>query len=308
MRLPDPTDPTDPTDHTPMKLLEEDFIRKLDMLSMVGRTVVNGRIKGEQRSRRRGVSSEFAEHRDYSPGDDTRFIDWNIYGRLDRLFLKLFFEEEDLQVSILIDASRSMTYGQPSKFDYARRLAAALGYIAAAGGDRVCISAFSSDGTSALDPFRGKRQVWRMFDFLENLQPGGATCLGAACKAFALRHRRRGFTIVISDFLDENGYEEALRCFIARNQDVFALHVLSREELEPQLAGDLKLLDCETADAAEVSVHAALLKSYRATVNAFCRGLNDYCGKRGLGYLFAATDTPFEQFVLNYLRRAGLVR
>ena len=291
-----------------MKLLEEDFIRKLDMLTMVSRKVVVGRIKGEQRSRRRGASSEFAEHRDYSPGDDTRFIDWNIYGRLDRLFLKLFYEEEDLQVSILIDSSLSMGYGTPSKFDYARRLAAALGYIAASSGDRVTISAFSAGSRTSLRPFRGKRQVWRMFEFLEHLEPFGGTSLAAACKDFAILNRRRGFTIIISDFLDDAGYEDALRFFLARNQDVFVLHLLGRDEIAPQLAGDLKLLDCETGDTTEVSVHSGLLKTYKNTLNAFCRGLKDYCGRRGLGYLFAATDTPFEQFVLDYLRRSGLVR
>ena len=291
-----------------MKLLEEDFIRKLDMLSVVSRKVVAGRIKGEKRSRRRGVSSEFAEHRDYSPGDDTRFIDWNIYGRLDRLFLKLFFVEEDLQVSILVDASQSMQFGAHNKFDYARRLAAALGYIAASGGDRVCVSAFSADRTESLTPFRGKRNVWRMFDFLQDLAPSGGTSLAAACKNFAAQNRRRGFTIIISDFLDDAGYEDALRFFVARNQDVFALHLLSREEIAPQLTGDLKLLDCETGDATEVSISGTLLKTYKNTLNTFCRGLKDYCGTRGLGYLFAPTDTPFEQFVLNYLRRSGLVR
>jgi len=181
-----------------MKLLDESFIRKLDMLSIVSRKVIVGRIRGEKRSKRRGVSSEFAEHRDYSPGDDTRFIDWNIYGRLNRLFLKLFYEEEDLHVSILIDASRSMDYGSPNKFDYARRLAAALGYIAAAGLDRVSLRAFSEDVDERLAPFRGKRQVWRMFSFLENLRCSGATSMQDACRRAALQARGKGITIIIS--------------------------------------------------------------------------------------------------------------
>jgi hypothetical protein len=291
-----------------MKLLDESFIRKLDMLSIVSRKVIVGRMRGEQRSKRRGASSEFAEHRDYSPGDDTRFIDWNIFGRLNRLFLKLFFEEEDLHVSILVDASKSMDYGSASKFDYARRLAAALGYIAAAGFDRVSISAFSDHVEECLGPFRGKQHVWRMFDFLENLTASGGTSLAAACKTFALQNRGKGVTILISDFLDESGYEDALRFFISRSQDTFVLHVLSREELSPGFTGDLKLLDCETSDEAEVSISAALIKTYKKTASTFCRGLRDYCGSRGLGYLFAATDMPFEQLVLNYLRRLGLVR
>ena len=291
-----------------MKLLDEDFIRKLDVLSVVSRKVIAGHMRGEKRSKRRGVSSEFAEHRNYSPGDDTRFIDWNIYGRPSRLFLKLFYEEEDLHVSILVDASESMNYGSPNKFDYALRLAAALGYIAASGSDRVSISAFSDSISDTLRPFRGKGQVWRMFDFLEGLSPSGGTSLAAACKTFAVQSHGKGITIVVSDFLDENGYDEALRYFVARNQDLFVLHLLSRDEISPELAGDLKLFDCETGAETEVSISGPLMKTYKKTVNTFCRGLKNYCGSRGLGYLFAATDTPFEQLVLNYLKRIGLVK
>ncbi len=291
-----------------MKLLDEEFIRKLDMLSVVSRKVIVGRMKGEQRSKRRGISSEFAEHRNYSPGDDIRFIDWNIYGRLNRLFLKLFYEEEDLHVSILIDASESMNYGSPNKFDYARRFAAALGYIAASNSDRVGISAFSDSVNDTLRPFRGKSKTWRMFDFLERLEPSGETSLADACKHFAVYNRGKGVTIIISDFLDESGYEEALRFFVACNQDIFVLHLLSRDEITPEVTGDLKLLDCETGSETEISISATLLKTYRKNVNAFCRGLKDHCGSRGLGYLFTATDTPFEQLVLNYLRRIGLVK
>jgi uncharacterized protein (DUF58 family) len=291
-----------------MKLLDEDFIRKLDMLSVVSRKVIIGRLKGEKRSKRRGVSSEFAEHRNYSPGDDTRFLDWNIYGRLNSLFLKLFYEEEDLHVSILVDASESMNYGSPKKFDYARRLAASLGYIAASGSDRVTISAFSDNVDDRLKPFRGKAQVWRMFDFLESLESSGGTSLAASCRNFAVQSRGKGVTIIISDFLDEGGYDEALRFFVAHNQDVFVLHLLSRDEVSPELTGDLKLFDCETGAETEVSISGALLKTYDKNVKTFCRGLKDYCGRRGIGYLFAATDTPFEQLVLNYLRRIGLVK
>jgi len=291
-----------------MKLLDEEFIHKLDRLSVVSRKVIVGRVRGQQRSRRRGVSSEFAEHRDYAPGDDTRFIDWNIYGRLERLFLKLFYEEEDLHVTILLDASRSMSYGSPAKFDYARRLAAALAYIAAAAGDRVTLAAFAEGRNQSMQPFRGKKRVWAMFDFLGKLEAGGGTSLAAACKASAAQGIGRGVTIIISDFLDEAGYDEALRYLVARSQDVFALHVLSPEEVSPTLAGDLKLLDCETEDATDVSVSAALLKTYKNNLNTFCAGLKSFCSSRGLGYTFAATDTPFEQLVLNYLRRTGLVR
>lgn len=290
------------------QLLTQEFIQKIERLSLVSRRIFVGTIKGERRSKKRGVSCEFADHRDYSPGDDTRFIDWNIYGRLDRLFLKLFMEEEDLHVYVLMDASESMGHGEPSKLDYARKVAAALAYIGLANMDRVCVAAFAHDVVSMFPPTRGKAQMFRLFDFVSNVRPGGETSLSTSCRTFSLRNRGKGVVVIVSDFFDPQGYETALKFFLAKKVDIFLLHVLSPQEVEPTLAGDLRLLDCETGHEAEISISAPLLKLYRSNLRLFCGTLRDYCARRGINYLFATTRVPFDQLVLNYLRKAGLLK
>ena len=290
------------------QLLDQDFIQKIEQLSLVSRKIFTGSIKGERRSKKRGISSEFADHRDYSPGDDTRFIDWNIYGRLNRLFLKLFLEEEDLHVYVLFDVSESMGHGDPNKLDYARKVAAALAYIGLSNMDRVSVGAFAHDVVSVFPPTRGKKQLWRLLDFLTGVPAGGETSLNQSCKTFSQRHKGKGVVIIISDFFDTQGYETALKYFLAKKSDIFLLHVLSPQEVEPELTGDLRLLDCETGGEAEVSISAPLLKLYRRNLRVFCGGLRDYCSKRGINYLFATTKVPFDQLVLNYLRKSGLVK
>ena len=290
------------------QLLDQDFIQKIERLSLVSRKIFTGTIKGERRSKKRGMSSEFADHRNYSPGDDIRHIDWNIYVRLERLFLKLFLEEEDLHVCVLLDASESMAYGDPNKMDYARKVAAALAYIGLAGMDRVVVGAFAHDLVSLFPPTRGKRQMFRLFDFLSNVQAGGETSLSTSCRSFSMQHKGKGVVILISDFLDPQGYETALKYFLGRNCDIFLMHILSPQEVEPELTGDLRLLDCETGGEVEVSISEPMLKMYKRNLRVFCGGLQSYCSKRGISYLFASTKVPFDQLVLNYLRKAGLLK
>jgi len=290
------------------QLLEPDFIRRIERLSLVSKKIFSGSIKGERRSKKRGMSAEFADHRDYSPGDDVRAIDWNIYVRLERLFLKLFLEEEDLHVYVLLDVSESMGHGEPSKMDYARRVAAALAYIGLANSDRVAVGAFAHDVVEVFPPTRGKGMMFRLFDFLANLQAGGETSLSTSFRSFSLRNKGRGVVVIISDFFDPSGYETALKFFLAKRVDIFLLHILSPQEAEPELTGDLRLTDCETGSDVEVSISAPMLKMYRRNLRVFCGGLQDYCSKRGINYLFATTKVPFDQLVLNYLRKTGLLK
>jgi len=290
-----------------MPLLDNDFLKKLEQLDIVSRKLFAGRTKGERRSKKRGTSVEFADYRDYSPGDEPRFIDWNIYGRLDRLFLKLFVEEEDLHLYLLVDCSRSMDFGDPSKFDYARKVCAALGYIGLVGLNRVAISAFSSETGRYFPLSRGKAQMWKMLDFLEETPCDGETSLAAASKEFVLRHRQQGVAIIISDFCDKDGYDEALRFFLSRRYELFVLHVLSEEEVNPDVKGDVRLVDTEDGEMTEITVNDALLKTYRNNFNAFCGGLKTFCTRHGINYLSATTTVPFDDLVLRYMRRAGLL-
>ncbi|NUP98985.1 MAG: DUF58 domain-containing protein [Armatimonadetes bacterium] len=284
------------------------FLRSLERLSLVSKRAQLGVLRGDRRGTRRGVSVEFADHRDYVPGDDLRYLDWNVYGRLDRLLLKLFVEEEDLRVYLLVDRSRSMQFGTPTKFDHARRLGAALGYLGLLGLDRVVVSAFGDGLDRGLPPLRGRGSVFRLFDYLTVLQPAGVTALGPALRRFAHEHRHPGLCVVISDFLDPDGYEAGLRALQARRFEVVALQILAAEELAPTVVGDLKLVDAESGEAREITVGEALLRRYRERARGYCEGLRRYCLGRGMGYLLTTTDEPLEGLVQASLRRLGLVR
>lgn len=303
-----------------MPLLDADFIRKIDRLDLVSRRVLAGRLKGERRTKRRGESIEFADFRDYSPGDDLRRLDWNVYARLDRLFLKLFLEEEDLSVYLLLDASASMGEGNPKKSELAAKVAAALGYIGLARGNRVVATAFKgaappAEGAAPAPaelaspgPIRGKGQVPRLFSFLEALEPRGATDLAGAFRRFAAQNSRRGVAIVISDLLDRAGFEDAFRFLLARRMEIFVVHVLSERELRPELAGELRLIDMEDQERVEVTASVPLMRQYQKTLERFLGEARDYCLHRAMGYLLASTSDPFDELVLRYLRSRGLLK
>jgi len=293
---------------TPAPLLDPVFLHKLEQLELVSKKIFVGRMKGERKSKRRGSSVEFADHRNYSVGDDLRHIDWNVYGRLDKLFLKLFLEEEDLHFYTLLDTSLSMDFGEPTKLHYGKQVAAALAFIGLVNHDRVILDTFSSSLTTGLASIRGRSQMWRVVQHLDNLRASGSSDLTATARAFAVKHAGKGVVVVISDFMDKHGYEDALRYLLARNLDIYVVHVLSREEVEPELIGDLRLVDAEDDDEAEISVSAPLLKRYKDNLNAFVGGLKDWCTKRGITYIFTTNQNPFDKLVLNYLRERGLVR
>lgn len=289
-------------------LLDPDFMARLEQLEIVSRKIHASRQKGERKSRRRGESSEFADYRNYVIGDDLRHIDWNIYARLDRLFLKLFQEEEDLNVSILIDVSKSMAAGEPEKSRYAKRMAAAMAYIGLCNMDRVNLCAFSDAIVAFNSNLRGRRMMPQVVRFLENLPIDGGSNFATAAKQFAMRQRQKGVVLILSDFMDKTGYENGLRYLLGREMDIYAIQILSPQEVEPDLAGDLKLVDAEDDDIAEITVSKPLLDKYKANLQAFCEAIRSHCAQRGVGYYYAITRQPFENLILQYLRQRGLVR
>jgi len=290
------------------QLLDPEFMARLERLDIVSRKIFAGRMKGERKSKRKGESVEFADYRNYVVGDDLRFLDWNIFARLDRLFLKLFLAEEDLHVSILIDKSKSMDWGRPNKALYARRVAAALTYIGLVNYDRMSLYAFADGLESELAGIRGRRLMHRVIGYLRELDFDGTGDFAEACRQFVVRHPQKGLVIVLSDFLDKGGFEAGLRYLLARDLDLYVIQVLSPEEIDPPLAGDLRLVDVEDADTAEVTVSRALLSRYKQNLQAYCQTLRHYCTRRGINYLFTATEVPFDQLVLNYLRSRGLLK
>lgn len=289
-------------------LLDPEFMAKLDRLELVSRKIFAGKMRGEKRSKRRGESVEFADHRHYTVGDDLRFLDWNIYARLDHLFIKLFLQEEDLHVSLILDVSASMDYGDPNKLLHAKRVAAALAYIGLTNHDRVSLYAFAGGVTHELAGARGRLYTSRVLEFLQHVEPAQVGSLAQACKQYAIRHPQRGIVIVLSDFFDKGGYETGLRYLLSRDLDIYAIQTLCPQEVDPDIRGDLQLTDVEDADTAEITVSRALIRRYKHNLEQYCTRLKEYCTKRGIAYLFTTTDVDFDQIVLKYLRSRGLVR
>lgn len=294
------------------RLLDADFLKKLERVSVTAKRPFPGSRKGEKRSTRHGSSIEFADYREYATGDDLRYVDWKAYARLERLFLKLFMEEEDLSIHLLLDASQSMAYsgatGALTKFDYARKIAAALGYVGLVRYDRVGISAFGQALGRRVPMFRSRNAVPQLFSYLEQTVPGGATDFTRALQNYAQRTSSApGVCVVLSDFLDPN-WEKGIRALLARRFQVVLLQILDPEEVEPTLLGDLRLVDAETGESREVSITPQVLGRYRAALATFCEQLSDAANRQGMDYLRATTDAPFEDLLLKTLRGTGLLR
>lgn len=289
-------------------LLDPKFLARLEQLELVSKKIFRGRMKGERRSKKKGQSVEFADYRNYVIGDDLRHLDWNLYGRLDRLFIRLFMEEEDLHFYVLIDNSLSMDFGKPSKLHYAKQVAAALGFIGLVNMDRVVVEAFNDRLTQSLPAVRGRRSLWRLMDFLNKLEPAGPSDMKRALKSFSLKCSGKGIVVLISDLMDKGGYEDALRYLVARQLDIYVIQVLSHEEIEPDIVGDLKLVDIEDEDVAEITVSGPLLKRYKQNLAAYRGALHEFCTRRGISYLFTSNQVPFDRLVLSYLRQRGLVK
>lgn len=292
-------------------LFNETTLRKLNQLTLVASRVRAGAIKGERRSSRRGSSIEFADYRDYTPGDDLRRLDWNIYARLEKPFIKLLEEEEDLAVHILLDGSLSMNWGsdEEHKFNYARRLAAGLGAVALSSGDLLTIGYLQdAQVVSEFGPTRGGAGMPRLFRFLEGLTPQGQTDLNKSIQQYSIKPRRPGLVILISDLLTTTGFESGMRSLLGRGSEAALIHVLSPDELEPPLAGDLQLVDMETNTTQDVSLDASLRREYRARVQSWIQSTQADCRKQNIRYLNLTTDMPWDQALLLEMRHAGVVK
>ena len=297
-----------PSSKPKAEILTPELLAQLERLELVTRKIFRGRMKGERRSKRKGQSVEFADFRNYVAGDDLRQLDWNLYARLDKLIIKLFMEEEDLHFYTLIDASMSMDFGTPTKLEYAKQLAAALGFIGLVRADRVRIETIGQSPAQRAPVLRGRSNVWRMLQQLDAIKAGEQTSLAAGVKNFCIRNPGKGIVLLISDLMDKQGYETALRYFVSHEMDCYVIHLLSQEELQPDVKGDLKLVDCEDGDEAEITVSAPLLARYQQTLTAFTRGAQEFCTRRGIHYMLANNQLPVADLVGQHLRRRGLVR
>ena len=290
-------------------LLAPPLLKKLDALALQTKRAFTGSSKGEKRSTKRGSSVEFADFRSYNLGDDIRRIDWNAYARFEKLYLKMFLEEEDLDITLLIDASLSMQFGAPStKLLAASQIAGAIGYIGLTNFDRVGAAVFDTSIRGWFPPTRGRGAAGQLFNFLEKQEPAGSVDLAAVMKRVATQARRSGMAIVLSDFLLEDGYESGLKTLAARGFEVTVIQVLDRSELEPELVGDLKLVDVETGSMREISVSDTLLRTYKRNVENYCGNLRAFCLRYGMNYLLVANDTPIDITMTRLLRGVGVVK
>jgi uncharacterized protein (DUF58 family) len=288
-------------------LFDPAFLQSLETLALASRRRVQGVHRGERRSIARGRGVEFADYRPYEPGDDYRYIDWHIASRLDRLVVKMFTEEEDLQVHLLVDASASMLVGTPPKLALARRLAAAIGYIALVNLDRVTVSAVTSAPGPSLGALRGRRRAVDLFQFLAGVRGGGATDLGGALRRLLWTARRGSLLVLFSDLLDPHGYERALREALYHRCSVFLVHILAEEEIAPPLAGDVRLVDVETGESVEITADPDTLRLYAEAVEEFTQGVERFCARCGIDYLRTLSSVPAEVLVTRYLRQGGLL-
>jgi uncharacterized protein (DUF58 family) len=279
-----------------------EFLAQLERLSLLSRRVFRGSVKGERRSPRRGHSVEFADYRQYGVGDDLRYVDWNIYGRLDRLHVKLFVDEEDLCLHLLVDGSASMGFGTPTKLEYAARLAGALGFVGLVSFERVGVGILRERVSEGWPPTRGRNQSVNMLNFLTGLRAGGRTSLNDALADYAVRSREAGLAVVLSDFLDPGGFENGVRALLERRFDVHLVHLLDPAEMNPTLAGDLRLEDVETGELRDLTVDGEAIRAYRDRLYQFLERIETFCRTKEIGYHRVITDTPVEEFVMAQLR------
>jgi uncharacterized protein (DUF58 family) len=288
-------------------LFDSTFLRKLDRLALLTRRAMAGDMQGERRSPRRGSSVEFADFRPYAIGDDIRQIDWNLYARMERFFLKLFVAEEELTIHLLVDNTASMDWGDPNKLLYARRAAGAFGYIALSSLDRVTVTTFADGAARQMQGVRGKRGALPLFDFLQKLPAGKGASLLATCRRYIQTARNAGPLLLCSDLMDP-GWQDALRALSSRPFEITILHILAPQEIRPSLDGDFRLLDAEGGEPVEITADLNTLQRYEESFSSWRAEIESFCSGRGINYIFVNTSVPVEEFVLSNLRRSGVLR
>jgi len=290
-----------------MSLFDSDFLKKLEYLSLVSRRVFRGRLLAQRRTKQLGGGIEFADHREYTPGDDLRYLDWNVYAKFGDLLLKRFQEEEDLHVYILLDASKSMDCGSPNKFDYARRIAAALAYIALADLDRVSIMAYADKPLDILPLTRGKDRVLSILNFLENIKTGGAsTDLATVAKSLVNRAQRTGLVVIISDLYDQVGFRSGVDLLRHRRFEPHVIQIHTAEEANPTFLGDIELDEMETGQRRKITVTEKKQKQYRQLFTEFLSSIETYCKTYSLSCTRSTTDLPFDELIMRMMRASGI--
>ena len=293
--------------------LSTELLRRLEQLQLVARRYAKSPLRGERASRARGHSVEFADYRDYVSGDDLRYLDWSLYGRLDRLFIRLYEEERELPVTLFLDASESMSFGEPRKFDFARQIVAAVAHVALCGFDRVSVRVFPDREVNrkaqlTISNVRGRQSSLRLIRHLNQLVAGERGELNEALRQGAIESKRVGLAIVVSDLLDESGYRDGLKALVARGFQVIVVQILSPEELHPSTFGDLRVVDAETGTVREVTFGKFHRRRYQTAVRAYIDQVAEFCTARGVAFWSVTSDSLIEDLLLRQMKEGEFWR
>jgi uncharacterized protein (DUF58 family) len=294
-------------DARPETFFDAEFLHKLERLRLIAKRLSWANGGGEHPSSRKGFSLEFSDYRRYQPGDDLRYVDWNIYRRLDRLLLKVFIAEEEMNVYLLVDTSRSMAEGAPPKIDYAKKVAAALGYIGLKNLDRVGGSSFASALQAPLTLGRGRKQILSLFRFLSKLSCEGETNLRSAIHSFTNLFPHPGLVIIVSDLFDPAGWRAGIEELAIKKYQLLVIHILDPQELNPEPWGDVALNDVESGRERRLFMDADMVRRFRAELTQYFREIETVCAAHRIDYLRTTTQTPFDEFVLQTLRQVSSV-
>jgi uncharacterized protein (DUF58 family) len=287
---------------------DDEFQRKLESLALVSRRVFSGRLRADRRTKKSGSGVEFADHRDYQPGDDFRALDWNVYQRFGRLLVRLYEEEEDLAIYFILDASASMAFGEGKKAAYAKKVVAALAYVGLANLDRISIVTTTDRVLDRLPETRGKARIFKAFRFLREVRSTGTTDLGDAMKTFVAQNKRRGLAVLVSDLYDPGGFEKGINILRYNKFDPFVVHVIDPADARPKLHGDVLVYDCETGDEREVTVTARMLERFGQAHAKYLAEVERFCTTHQVPYTAASVDVPFDEMILRVFRRGGFLR
>jgi uncharacterized protein (DUF58 family) len=289
-------------------LFDDKFQRKLEYLALVSRRVFAGRLRAERRTKKSGSGVEFADHRDYQPGDDFRYLDWNVYQRFEKLLVRLYEEEEDLAIYFILDTSASMAFGDGRKLRYAKKVCAALAYVGLANLDRVTMVTTSDRVMERMPETRGKARIFKAFRFLREVKAEGTTDLGDAMKTFVAQNKRRGLAVLVSDLYDPRGFEKGINVLRYNKFDPFVVHVTDPGEGKPKLNGDVLVYDCETGDEREVTVTAKVLSLFGEAYAEYVATIDRFCATHQVSYVTASVDVAFDELILRVFRRGGFLR
>jgi uncharacterized protein (DUF58 family) len=289
-------------------LFDDEFQRKLEYLAMVSKRVFSGAMRAERRTKKTGSGIEFADHRDYTAGDDIRYLDWHAFERFDRLLIRLYEEEEDLSIYFILDTSSSMGFGEGQKLRQAKRLAAALAYVGLANLDRIAIVTATDEISGRMPTTRGKARIFRIFRFLSGVKAEGETDLGEAMKTFVAQHKRKGLAVVLSDLYDPEGFERGINVLRFNRFEPYVIHLVDSRDGKPDIRGDVRVYDCETGTEREVTVTAKVLEKYHHAYGEYLEEVQRFCTSRQVSYFRADVEASFDELILRVFRRGGFLR